>query len=194
MTLYYDARRMKTRVTKTPLEGLVQIDIDYFKDERGFFIESWNQRDFARAGINAEFVQDSHSASSYGVLRGMHYQDMRAPMAKLVRCTVGRILDIAIDLRMSSETFGKWFGIELSAESKTQLYVPVGFAHGFLTLSDYCEVQYKQTAFYTPEAEGGIAWNDPEVGIAWPQSNPILSGRDRAQQSLADYRRKPAFK
>lgn len=184
---------MKIRVTKTPLEGLLRIDPDYFKDDRGFFMESWNKREFSRAGITADFVQDSHSASSIGVLRGMHYQDMKAPMAKLVRCTAGRILDVAIDLRMSSPTFGRWFAIELSADNKTQLYVPVGFAHGFLTLSDYCEVQYKQTAFYTPEAEGGIAWNDPEVGIQWPHSNPVLSGRDRAQPSLAEYRKKPAF-
>src|SRR5262245_52375754 len=108
---------MKVRVTPTPMEGLCVIDIDYFKDERGFFIESWNKRDFAAAGLTAEFVQDSHSASCYGVLRGMHFQDMNAPMIKLVRCTVGRILDVAIDLRAQSTTFGQWFGIELSSEN-----------------------------------------------------------------------------
>jgi dTDP-4-dehydrorhamnose 3,5-epimerase len=184
---------MKTRVTRTPLEGLLVVNIDYFKDERGFFMESWNQKHFTEAGIPDDFVQDSHSASTGGVLRGMHYQDGTAPMAKLVRCTVGRILDVAIDLRGSSRTVGKWFGLELTAENKTLLYVPVGFAHGFLTLSDYCEVQYKQTAFYAPESEGGIVWNDPDVGIQWPHSSPILSSKDQRQQSFAEYRRKPAF-
>jgi len=185
---------MKTHTTPTLLEGLLIVNIAYSKDERGFFLESWNKRDFESAGITANFVQDSHSASTRGVLRGMHYQDMREPMAKLVRCTVGRILDVAIDLRMSSPTFGKWFGLELTAENKTLLYVPEGFAHGFLTISDYCEVQYKQTAFYNPQAEGGIAWNDPEVGIEWPIANPILSARDQQQHALAAYRANPAFK
>lgn len=185
---------MRTHVTATPLEGLLLVNVDYFKDERGFFIESWAKKDFAAAGITAEFVQDSHSASRYGVLRGLHYQDMRAPMAKLVRCTVGRILDVAIDLRASSPTFGKWFSVELNADSKTLIYVPVGFAHGFATLSEYCEVQYKQTEYYKPETEAGIAWNDPDVAIEWPYANPVLSKRDQSQMSLAEYRKKPVFK
>ena len=138
---------MKLRISPTPLPQLLVVDMDYFKDERGFFIESWHKADFAAAGIHDEFVQDSHSASRYGVLRGLHYQSMDAPVAKLVRCTVGRILDVAVDLRSSSPTFGKHFTIELSPENKTQLYVPVGFAHGFATLSEYCEVQYKQSGF-----------------------------------------------
>ena len=184
---------MKVNVTRTPLENLLVLNIDYFKDERGFFMEAWNKADFAEAGITDDFVQDSHSASRYGVLRGMHYQDKRAPLAKLVRCTVGRILDVALDLRMSSPTFGRWFSIELNADNKTQLYVPVGFAHGFATLSEYCEVQYKQTGFYVAEAEGGIIWNDPEVNIAWPYQNPILSKKDAIQPSLAEYRQHPAF-
>jgi dTDP-4-dehydrorhamnose 3,5-epimerase len=185
---------MKPRITKTPLAGLVLIDIDFMKDERGFFIESWHKRDFAEAGIPHEFVQDSHSASTYGVLRGLHYQDMRAPIGKLVRCTVGKILDAAVDLRMDSPTFGKAFTIELSAENKTQIYVPVGFAHGFATLSDYCEVQYKQTEYYRPEAESGIAWNDPDVGIQWPYQNPTLSNKDQKQRSLQEYVAAPAFR
>jgi len=184
---------MKTRVTKTPLEGLVLVTIDHFHDERGFFIESWNKRDFADAGLTHEFVQDSHSRSRYGVLRGLHYQDMRVPMAKLVRCTVGRILDVAVDLRMSSPTFGKFFSVELTSENKHQLLVPIGFAHGFLTLSDVCEVQYKQTALYEPSTEGGIAWNDPDVAINWPIKDPILSKRDQSQLSLNQYRENPAF-
>src|SRR5437867_173334 len=152
---------MKTRVTETPLPGLVVVHVDYFQDERGFFIEPWHKKDFADAGLPFEFVQDSHSRSAARVLRGLHYQDLRAPMGKLLRCSAGRIFDVAVDLRVSSRTFGRWFGIELTAENKTQLYVPAGFAHGFATLSDYAEVQYKQTEFYQPAAEGGIAWNDP---------------------------------
>jgi dTDP-4-dehydrorhamnose 3,5-epimerase len=185
---------MKVHATRTPLNDLLVVNIDYFRDDRGFFLESWNKRDFSEVGITAEFVQDSHSASTHGVLRGLHYQDMRAPMAKLVRCTVGRILDVAVDLRASSPSFGKWFEIELTAENKSQLYVPVGFAHGFLTLSDHCEVQYKQTALYDPKAEGGIIWNDPEVSIKWPFANPILSRRDQQQPSFSEYRRNPAFR
>ncbi len=184
---------MKTHVTPTPLAGLVVVDIDHAKDDRGFFLESWNKADFAAAGLPHDFVQDSHSASRYGVLRGMHYQDMREPLGKLVRCTVGRMLDVAVDLRASSPTFGQWFSIELSAENKRLVYVPVGFAHGFATLSDYCEVQYKQTGYYRPDAEGGIAWNDPDIGIAWPYTDPVLSRRDQQQRSFQDYRRNPAF-
>jgi dTDP-4-dehydrorhamnose 3,5-epimerase len=185
---------MKTRLSKTPLEGLLVIDIDFFRDERGFFMESWHKQDFAEAGLPQEFVQDSHSRSSYRVLRGLHYQDMRAPMAKLVRCTLGRVFDVAVDLRVSSPTFGKWFGIELTAENKIQLFVPVGFAHGFLTLSDVCEIQYKQTEYYRPSAEGGIAWNDADIGINWPVADPILSKRDQNQFSLKEYLQNPAFR
>src|ERR1051325_11667851 len=170
---------MKTTLSKTPLEGLFVIDIDFFQDERGFFMESWHKRDFAEAGLAFDFVQDSHSRSSYGVLRGLHYQDMRAPMVKLVRCTVGRVVDVSVDVRVDSPTFGKWFGVELSAENKKQFLVPIGFAHGFLTLSDVCEIQYKQSNYYQPETEGGIRWNDPQVGIQWPLHDPVLSKRDQ---------------
>src|SRR5262245_27405043 len=156
---------MKIHVTTTPLEGLLIVDTDFIRDDRGFFMESWHKTDFAAAGLTTEFVQDSHSRSAYGVLRGLHYQDMRAPLAKLVRCTAGRILDVAVDLRVRSSTFGKWFSIELNPENKTQLFVPVGFAHGFAALSDGCEVQYKQTGYYRPEAEGGVAWDDPDLTI-----------------------------
>lgn len=185
---------MKTRITKTPIDGLVIVNIDHFQDERGFFIESWNKRDFAEAGLPQEFVQDSHSRSSYGVLRGLHYQDMRAPMAKLVRCTVGKILDVAVDLRMTSPTFGTAFTIELTSENKTLLFVPIGFAHGFATLSDVCEVQYKQTSFYQPSTEAGIAWNDPDIAIDWPIKDPILSKRDQTQMTLKQYKESPAFR
>ena len=185
---------MKTRITNTPLEGLVVVNVDFFQDERGFFIESWHKKDFEAAGLPLDFVQDSHSRSSARVLRGLHYQDMRAPMGKLVRCTAGRILDVAVDLRVSSHTFGKWFSIELTAENKTLIYVPAGFAHGFATLADVSEMQYKQTEYYRPETEGGIAWNDPDVGVDWPFNDPILSKRDQNQMSLKEYRRNPAFR
>jgi len=185
---------MKMRMNKTPLDGLLVVEIDFFRDERGFFMESWHKRDFAEAGLPYEFVQDSHSRSTYSVLRGLHYQDMRAPIVKLVRCTVGRVFDVAVDLRVNSPTFGQWFGIELTAENKTQLLVPIGFAHGFLTLSDVCEIQYKQTEYYRPEAEGGVAWNDKDIAIDWPLRNPpILSRRDQNQPSLKQYLQNPAF-
>lgn len=184
---------MKTHLTQTPLAGLVVVDIDYFQDERGFFIESWHKRDFAVAGLDLEFVQEGHSRSGQGVLRGLHYQDMTAPMGKLLRCTVGRIFDVAVDLRVSSPTFGKWFGIELSADNKKQIYVPVGFAHGFVTLSEFAEVQYKQTGFYTPSSEGTLSWNDLDVGVQWPITHPALSKRDQNGMSLQDYLKKPAF-
>ena len=184
---------MKLRVTSTPLEGLRVIEIDHFKDERGFLIESWNKKDFAAVGLQDEFVQDNHSASVAGVIRGMHYQNLHAPVAKLVRCTVGSILDVAVDLRASSPTFGNWFSVELSADNKKLLYIPVGFAHGYATVSDYCEVQYKQTGYYRPDTEGGIAWNDSDIRIAWPYDNPVLSKRDQQLPSLREYRKKPAF-
>ena len=185
---------MKTRVTKTPLADLLIVNIDCFEDERGFFIESWHKKDFEDAGLPFEFLQDSHSRSSGRVVRGLHYQDISAPMGKLVRCTVGRILDVAVDLRVNSPTFGQSFTIELTAGNKTLLYVPIGFAHGFATISDVCEVQYKQTEFYRPAAEGGIAWNDPDLGIEWPFFDPILSRRDQNQSSLKQYLKNPVFK
>jgi dTDP-4-dehydrorhamnose 3,5-epimerase len=184
---------MKPLLTPTRLPGLIVVDLDYFQDERGFFIESWHKRDFAAAGLDLEFMQEGHSRSARGVLRGLHYQDMTAPMGKLLRCTVGRVFDVAVDLRVSSPTFGKWFGIELSADNKKQIYVPVGFAHGFATLSEFAEVQYKQTGFYTPSSEGTLRWNDPDVGVQWPIANPILSKRDQNGMSLKNYLKKPAF-
>jgi dTDP-4-dehydrorhamnose 3,5-epimerase len=184
---------VKTTITPTPLKDLFIVEVQCFSDERGFFLESWNKRDFAAAGLNEEFVQDSHSRSSRNVLRGLHYQNLTAPMAKLVRCTRGAIFDVVVDLRMSSPTFGKWYGMELTEENKTLLLVPVGFAHGFATLSELAEVQYKQTNFYAPSTEGTLAWNDPDVGVRWPIDNPILSMRDQQGSRLRDYRAAPAF-
>ena len=169
------------------------IEPDVFRDDRGFFFESYHKQRFAELGVTDEFVQDNHSRSMLGVLRGIHYQDMSAPMAKLVRCTLGRILDVAVDLRAGSPTFGRWSAAELSADNKRQLLVPVGFGHAFLTLSDVAEVQYKCSGFYTPGAEGAIVWNDPELAIDWPIKDPVVSAKDRAAPSLRSYRKTPAF-
>lgn len=184
---------MAIRITPTRLNGVVLIDTDFFRDERGFFIEVWHQQRYSEAGLDYNFVQDNHSRSAHKVLRGLHYQNTTAPMGKLVRCTAGTILDVAVDLRRSSPTFGQWVSAELSAENMRQIMVPDGFGHGFATLSEFAEVQYKCTGLYTPTSEGTVAWDDPEIGIEWPFGDPILSGRDQAGMSLADYRRKPAF-
>ncbi len=184
---------MDIHLTRTKLDGVLLVDTDYFRDERGFFIENWHRRTYADAGLDVDFVQDNHSRSGKDVLRGLHYQDLTAPMGKLVRCTAGAILDVAVDLRVSSATFGKWVSAELSAENMRQIYVPPGFAHGFLTLSESAEVQYKCTGFYTPASEGTLAWNDPEVAVAWPTATPVLSGRDQQGMSLRRYLEAPAF-
>lgn len=184
---------MKVQVTETQIPDLIIIDINYFSDERGFFIEPWHKRDFAKAGLYLEFVQEGHSQSMQNVIRGLHYQNMTAPMGKLIRCTHGEIFDVAVDLRVKSSTFGKWFGITLTAENKKQLYVPVGFAHGFAALSSLAELQYKQTGFYTPSSEGAVIWNDPDIGIDWPIKNPILSKKDQSAMSLKEYLANPAF-
>lgn len=177
----------------TALERVVVIETDYFRDERGFFIENYHRQRFADHGLHYDFVQDNHSGSGRGVLRGLHYQDMRAPMGKLVRCTRGAILDVAVDLRVGSPTFGGWVGVELSEQNMKQLMVPAGFAHGFVVLSEEADVQYKCTGFYNPAAEGAIRWNDPEVGIGWPVAEPTLSQKDAAAPLLADYLREPRF-
>ena len=184
---------MKTRLTQAPLAGVLIVDIDYFNDERGFFIESWHKRDFEAAGLAINVLQEGHSRSKRNVLRGLHYQNLKAPMGKLVRCTRGSIYDVVVDLRVSSPTFGKWFAIELNEKNKKQIYVPVGFAHGFLTLSPWAELQYKQTGYYTPEAEGTLSWNDPDMNIPWKVRNPIVSTRDQHGMSLRQYSKNPAF-
>ncbi len=177
----------------TPLSGVLVIEPRVFRDARGFFLESYHQRDLAAAGLTDTFVQDNHSRSAYGVLRGLHYQDMTAPMGKLVRCTRGSIFDVAVDVRVGSPTFGQWFGVELTEDNFKQLWVPVGFAHGFVTLSEVADVQYKCTNFYTPAAEGSLCWDDPQIGIRWPVAAPTLSARDQHARSLADYLQAPAF-
>lgn len=185
---------MKTKLHPTPMEGLMVVEVEYFEDERGFLIEAWNQKSFREAGLDVSFVQANHSRSLGNVVRGIHYQDTTAPAAKLVRCTLGSIFDVAVDLRVSSPTFGRWFGIELTGENKKQLWVPAGFGHGFATVSAVAEVQYLQTGLYTASAEGGIMWNDPDLGIEWPVLNPVLSMRDQGHPGLAEYRQDPAFR
>jgi dTDP-4-dehydrorhamnose 3,5-epimerase len=184
---------MQITVTKTPVESLLVVQPGCVRDERGFTMESYQKQVYLAEGITYEFVQDIHSRSVRNVLRGFHFQDGSAPMAKLVRCTVGTILDVALDLRLGSSTFGQTFAIELSAENQTQLLLPPEFGHGFCTLSEVAEVQYKVSNYYVPRSEGTIAWDDPEVGFAWPIAAPILSRRDQAGTSLAAYRQRPAF-
>ncbi len=184
---------MEITVTPAALDGVVIIDTKFFRDHRGWFIEHYHKQRFAEHGITAEFVQDNHSRSVAGVLRGIHYQDQSAPMGKLVRCTEGAIFDVAVDLRVSSPTFGKWVGVELTEENMRQIYVPAGFGHAFVGLTDFVQVHYKCTGFYSPPSEGTIAWNDPDLAIDWPVKEPILSSRDMNGMSLRAYRDQPAF-
>jgi len=174
------------KVTAAPLPEVKIIEPKVFGDERGFFLESWNARTFADAGIDAAFVQDNHSRSTRGVLRGLHYQ-LANPQGKLVRVISGRAWDVAVDIRRSSPNFGKWFGIELSADNKKLLWVPPGFAHGFLALEDNTDFLYKCTSFYAPADERSLLWSDPELGIAWPLDGlePTVSGKDAAGVPLA---------
>ncbi len=155
------------KVSKCPIEGLFIIEPAVYGDERGYFMETYNQNDMKQAGLNMNFVQDNQSCSTKGVLRGLHFQK-QYPQGKLVRVVRGTVFDVAVDLRSTSKTYGKWFGVELSEQNKKQFYIPEGFAHGFLVLSDIAEFCYKCTDFYHPGDEGGLAWNDPEIGIAWP--------------------------
>ncbi len=155
------------KVTKAPIEGLCIIEPAVHGDERGYFMETYSKRDMLEAGLDLDFVQDNQSMSVKGVLRGLHFQK-EFPQGKLVRVIKGKVFDVAVDLRKESVTYGKWFGVELSEENKKQFYIPEGFAHGFLVLSDIAEFCYKCTDFYHPGDEGGLAWNDPEIGIQWP--------------------------
>lgn len=174
-------------VVTTPLDGLLVLEPRVFGDDRGFFFESFNARRFAElTGVTAPFVQDNHSRSARNVLRGLHYQIQQA-QGKLVRVTAGAVFDVAVDLRKSSPTFGQWYGLELSAENKRQLWIPAGFAHGFVVTSEAAEFLYKTTDYWAPEYERSILWNDPAVGITWPLDGaPLLSGKDQAGKLLAD--------
>jgi dTDP-4-dehydrorhamnose 3,5-epimerase len=174
-------------VIETALPGVLIIEPRVFGDERGFFMETWNAAVFAEAGLDLTFVQDNHSRSQKGVLRGLHFQNP-GPQGKLVRVTRGAVFDVAVDLRASSPTFGQWVGVELSAANHRMFWVPEGFAHGFLTLEDDTDFLYKCTAPYAPPSEHTLAWDDPAVGIDWPLDglNPIISDKDARGVSLAD--------
>lgn len=175
---------MKAVATALPEVKIVEPQV--FGDERGFFLEVWHAEKFAAMGIDAGFVQDNHSKSAKSILRGLHYQLVN-PQGKLVRCTAGAIFDVAVDIRRTSATFRQWVGVELTAENKRQLWVPEGFAHGFLALSDGAEVMYKCTAPYSPAHDRALAWDDPEIGVDWPlDGEPVLSKKDAAAPRLAD--------
>jgi len=176
------------RVIPTALPGVLILEPKVFGDERGFFFESFNQREFdAAVGEHVEFVQDNHSRSQRGVLRGLHYQLPPHAQGKLVRVVSGRVFDVAVDMRRSSATFGRWVGTELDAGQHRQLWIPAGFAHGFLVLSETADFLYKTTDYYTPATEGAVRWDEPRLKIAWPDPGvPIrLSDKDRAAPSLA---------
>ena len=168
-------------VIKTAIPDVLIFEPNVFGDDRGFFLESFNQQQFeAAVGYPVTFVQDNHSKSSKGVLRGLHYQLPPHAQGKLVRCVAGEVFDVAVDIRKSSPTFGQWVGVHLSAENKRQLWIPEGFAHGFVTLSDTAEFLYKTTNYYAPASEGSILWSDPQLAIAWPiEGQPNLSGKDQ---------------
>lgn len=174
--------------TKTDLPGVVVVEPKVFGDHRGWFMETYSKKNYEEAGINIDFVQDNQSMSATkGTLRGLHFQLNPKAQTKLVRCTQGSIFDVAVDIRHGSPTFGQWFGTLLTAENKKQLFIPQGFAHGFMTLTDDVEVQYKCDNLYSPEHDGGILWNDPEIGIEWPMDiHPILSEKDEKAPLLKD--------
>jgi dTDP-4-dehydrorhamnose 3,5-epimerase len=173
------------KIVPTALPDVLLLEPRVFGDERGFFYESWNRRTFSEAGVEAEFVQDNHSRSAHNVLRGLHYQVEHA-QGKLVRVTVGEVYDVAVDIRKSSPTFGRWVGMRLSAEKKSMLWIPPGFAHGFLVLSDAAEFLYKTTDYWYAEHERTLLWNDPALAIAWPLDGaPTLAAKDAAGRPLA---------
>lgn len=174
------------KVIATRLPDVLLLEPKVFGDPRGFFMESWNRQTFAGLGLNQDFVQDNHSRSARGVLRGLHYQ-LNEPQGKLVRVTSGAVFDVAVDLRRSSPYFGQWTGHELTAENQHMLWVPPGFGHGFLVLSDSADFLYKTTAYYAPQWDRGIRWDDPEIGVQWPlQGAPTLSTKDQGLPLFKD--------
>lgn len=172
-------------IKTTSLEGVLIIEPDIFRDNRGFFLETFNQNRYAEYGIARTFVQDNLSFSVKGTLRGLHFQNQH-PQAKLVQAITGEVFDVAVDIRPGSDTFGRWEGIHLSDQNKRQLFIPEGFAHGFCVLSETAHFLYKCTDFYTPEDEGGIIWSDPDIAIDWPIQNPIVSDKDKQFPRLSE--------
>ena len=181
------------KVTRTDIPDVLILEPKVFGDARGFFLESFNEKVFREAtGLVLDFVQDNHSRSGRGVLRGLHYQ-LKQPQGKLVRVVRGAVFDVAVDVRRSSPTFGKWFGLELSESNKKQLWIPPGFAHGFCALSEEADFLYKCTALYSPQSEQSVLWNDEAIGITWPTKNPLLSPKDAAAPRLADSAHLPTW-
>ena len=176
-------------IIQTPIEGLLVIEPQVYKDARGYFVETYNEQRYRDAGIDAQFVQDNQSCSSYGVVRGLHFQRPPYSQAKLVCCTVGRVLDVAVDLRKESPTYGQWFGVELSEENKRQFFIPRGFAHGFSVLSNQAIFTYKCDNLYHPEADGGLLLSDPDLAIDWqiPEELRIVSDKDKRHPLLKDF-------
>ena len=173
-------------ITETSLPGVLLIEPKVFGDARGFFLESWNRQTFADRGLDIDFVQDNHSRSGKGVLRGLHYQ-LNEPQGKLVRVTQGRVFDVAVDMRRSSPNFGRWAGVELTADNHRMLWIPPGYAHGFLVLSESADFLYKTTTYYAPQWDRGVRWDDPEIGVQWPLDGaPLLSAKDQVQPLLKD--------
>ncbi len=181
---------MKLSVESSHLNGVVVIKPEVFEDERGFFMETFRTDQFKELGLPVDFVQDNHSRSAKNVLRGLHFQ-WEPPMGKLMRVTLGSAFLVAVDIRKGSPTFGKWYGREVSAQNKLQVYAPAGFARGFCVLSEFAEIQYKCTGIYSNKAESGILWNDPVIGIEWPVKDPVLSKKDEVAQTLAEWSKRP---
>jgi len=173
------------KIHQTPISGALILEPKVFNDDRGFFLESYSGRTFAEVGIKDQFVQDNHSSSKRGVLRGLHYQ-VQKPQGKLVRVVSGEVLDIFVDLRRSSPTFGRWHSVKLSAENKLLAWIPAGLAHGFCVVSDTADVLYKSTEFYYPELERTILWNDPDLAVDWGTQNPLLSPKDQRGTRFRD--------
>jgi dTDP-4-dehydrorhamnose 3,5-epimerase len=176
-------------VIDLPLRGLKLVKPRVFADDRGFFVETYSDARYRAAGIDVTFVQDNHSRSARGTLRGLHYQSSPG-QAKLIRVATGSVFDVAVDIRPDSPTFGQWYGTTLDAETHAQLYVPVGFAHGFCVTSDIADVTYKVSSVYDAKTESGVRWNDPDIGVAWPVRDPLLSARDQQTEMFADYARR----
>jgi len=174
------------KFTQLSIPGLILIEPQVFGDDRGFFMETYSKREFLDAGIDVDFVQDNHSRSGKAVLRGLHFQKPPFAQAKLIRVSQGEVLDVAVDIRPDSPTFGKWDSAHLTAENKNMFFIPAGFAHGFYVLSETADFQYKCSNFYDKESEGGILWNDPDINVAWLAANPILSEKDKTWPILKD--------
>lgn len=186
LSLKFKAKNME--LIKTSIDGLLIIKPDVFKDERGYFFESYNKERFAKAGLNMDFVQDNESKSDKGVLRGLHFQKPPYAQGKLVRVIKGSVMDVAVDLRKGSPTYGKWESVVLTEENKLQFWIPEGFAHGFVALEDNTIFNYKCTNVYNKESEGSILWNDPDINISWNIDNPILSEKDKISPLFKNFK------